>query len=175
MCAFRTVLLFWFAAPALGVETRPNFLILFADDMGYGDMSGSGHPTISTPNLDRFASEGMRFTTWYSGFHVCTPSRASMLTGRLPVRSGLAGSKWTGGVLMFDAVGGLPQNETTFASRLRDVGYSTLAIGKWHLGQQEKFLPTSHGFDEYFGVPYSVDMGNSAWAKSSASWRCHCL
>mmetsp|Transcript_105019 Transcript_105019/g.203382 ORF Transcript_105019/g.203382 Transcript_105019/m.203382 type:complete len:594 (-) Transcript_105019:78-1859(-) len=143
---------------------RPNVLILFADDMGYGDLSCNGHPTIATPNIDRIAAEGMRFTQWYSGFHVCSPSRASMLTGRLPVRSGTAGSSWVGGVFRSTAVGGLPENETTFASLLKGVGYRTLAVGKWHVGQRRQFLPTSHGFDEYFGIPYSVDMGNSAWA-----------
>lgn len=89
-----------------------------------------------------------------------------MLTGRLPIRSGIAGARWTGGVFSSIAKGGLPENETTFASLLSEVGYSSLAIGKWHVGQQPQFLPTSHGFDEYFGIPYSVDMGNSAWASS---------
>merc|ERR1719453_1323242 len=124
MTSSAAFLLLFLPSVAVAVPSRPNFLILFADDMGYGDMSGSGHPTIATPNLDRLASEGMRFTQWYSGFHVCSPSRAAMLTGRLPIRSGTAGAKWTGGVFMFDAKGGLPRNETTFASLLRDVGYS---------------------------------------------------
>ena len=79
---------------------KPNILILFADDLGYGDLSSYGHPTTLTPNLDKLAEEGIRFTSWYSGFHVCTPSRASMLTGRLPVRLGLAGKDMFGGVLM---------------------------------------------------------------------------
>ena len=140
----------------------PNFLILFADDMGYGDPSYTNHPTISTPNIDKLAFEGIRFTQWYSAFHVCSPSRAAMLTGRLPVRSGMAGP-WTGGVLSADAVGGLPDNETTFAQILKKVGYMTKAIGKWHLGQRYKYLPYFRGFDEYFGIPYSVDMGNTPW------------
>ena len=141
---------------------RPNFLILFADDMGYGDLSYNGHPTINTPNVDKLALGGMRFTQWYSGFHVCSPSRAAMLTGRLPVRSGMAGT-WTGGVLSADAVGGLPDNETTFAQILKKVGYMTKAIGKWHLGQRHENLPYFRGFDEYFGIPYSVDMGYTPW------------
>lgn len=128
---------------------RPNILVLFADDLGAGDLQVYGHPTTQTPNLDVLASQGIRFTQWYSGFHVCTPSRASMMTGRLPVRLGLAGASWTGGVLNADAVGGLPSNETTIAEALRDAGYATKAIGKWHLGQQPQYLPTSHGFDEY--------------------------
>eukprot|EP00928_Gymnodinium_smaydae_P032160 TRINITY_DN23365_c0_g1_i1.p1 TRINITY_DN23365_c0_g1~~TRINITY_DN23365_c0_g1_i1.p1 ORF type:complete len:561 (-),score=106.83 TRINITY_DN23365_c0_g1_i1:132-1814(-) len=147
------------AAPA----AKPNVVIIFADDMGYGDTSHTGNPTALTPHLDRMAAEGMRFTQWYSGFHVCSPSRASMLTGRLPVRSGCAGSLWTGGVFTDDAVGGLPDNETTLAELLKPHGYTSMAIGKWHLGQQEHFLPLAQGFDEYFGIPFSVDMGRSAW------------
>lgn len=135
--------------------------------MGYGDMSCTGHPTISTPHLDALASEGTRFTQWYSGFHVCSPSRASMMTGRLPIRSGTAGAYWIGGVFRADAKGGIPANETTVAELVRRVGYATLAVGKWHLGQQPQFLPTAHGFDEYFGIPYSVDMGVSAWHSST--------
>ncbi len=143
--------------------SRPNVLVLFADDLGYGDLSVNGHPTILTPALDRLAASGVRFTQWYSGFHVCSPSRASMMTGRLPVRVGTAGASWTGGVFNSDSVGGLPENETTVADLLRAQGYRTKAVGKWHLGQQPKFLPTAHGFDEYYGIPYSDDMGSSAW------------
>lgn len=143
--------------------TKPNFLILFADDMGYGDISANGHPTILTPNIDRLAREGMMFTQWYSGFHVCSPSRAAMLTGRLPIRSGCAGDHWQGGVFMNNAIGGLPRNETTFAEALKEVGYASKAIGKWHLGQRHEYLPPSQGFDEYYGVPFSVDMGDTPW------------
>ncbi len=142
---------------------RPNILILFADDLGYGDLASYGHPTTSTPHLDALANEGVRFTSWYSGFHVCSPSRAAMMTGRLPIRMGLAGAAWTGGVFNADAVGGLPKNETTIAAALKRAGYASMAVGKWHLGQRPEFLPTSHGFDEYYGIPYSVDMGPSAW------------
>jgi arylsulfatase A len=145
------------------VQPKPNFLVLFADDLGAGDLQVYGHPTTITPNLDALAAGGTRFTQWYSGFHVCTPSRASMMTGRLPIRLGMAGAGVYGGVLNADAVGGLPSNETTIAEALRDVGYATKAIGKWHLGQQAHYLPTAHGFDEYYGIPYSDDMGSSAW------------
>eukprot|EP00511_Aplanochytrium_stocchinoi_P006786 CAMPEP_0204843538 /NCGR_PEP_ID=MMETSP1346-20131115/48035_1 /ASSEMBLY_ACC=CAM_ASM_000771 /TAXON_ID=215587 /ORGANISM="Aplanochytrium stocchinoi, Strain GSBS06" /LENGTH=539 /DNA_ID=CAMNT_0051982695 /DNA_START=190 /DNA_END=1809 /DNA_ORIENTATION=- len=141
----------------------PNFLILFADDLGMGDLSCYGHPTQMTPNLDKLAAEGIRFTQWYSAFHICTPSRAAMMTGRLPIRSGLAGSNWAGSVLTSSSRGGLPLNETTIAEALKQKNYATMAIGKWHLGQQGKFLPTAQGFDEYYGIPYSDDMGNSAW------------
>lgn len=146
-----------------GDSARPNILVLFADDLGYGDISAYGHPTTVTPNIDQLAQSGIKFTQWYSAFHVCSPSRGSMMTGRLPIRVGIAGAEWYGGVFNSDAVGGLPENETTIAEALKDAGYATKAVGKWHLGQQQKFLPTSHGFDEYYGIPYSDDMGASAW------------
>ena len=92
---------------SLVAEQQPNILVLFADDLGFSDLSCYGHPTIRTPNIDHLAKEGMRFTQWYSGFHVCSPSRASMMTGRLPIRVGIAGASWTGGVFNSAAVGGL--------------------------------------------------------------------
>ena len=111
----------------------PNILILFADDLGSGDLQSYGHPTTRTPELDKLAFSGVRFTQWYSGFHVCSPSRASMMTGRLPIRSGTAGNAWTGGVFMSSAVGGLPHNETTLPEVLGPLGYATKAIGKVRL------------------------------------------
>ena len=145
----------------------PNFVVLFADDLGWGDLSCYGHPTTRTPHLDALAARGVRFTQWYSGADVCTPSRAAMLTGRLPIRSGLAGATSQGGVLSTSSVGGLPPSELTFAEALRGAGYATHMIGKWHLGQRAEFLPTSNGFDSYYGVPYSVDMGQSPWTSWS--------
>ena len=150
-------------APNVHAATTPNILILFADDLGSGDLQVYGHPTTRTPHLDALAASGIRFTQWYSAFHVCSPSRAAMMTGRLPIRSGLAGGTWTGGVIVANAAGGLPHNETTIAEALKPKGYAALALGKWHLGQQPEYLPTSHGFDEYLGLPYSDDMGSSAW------------
>eukprot|EP00756_Hemistasia_phaeocysticola_P050934 Hpha_TRINITY_DN26113_c0_g1::TRINITY_DN26113_c0_g1_i1::g.155323::m.155323/K01134/ARSA; arylsulfatase A len=143
--------------------SKPNFVVFFADDLGWGDLASYGHPNIRTPHIDKLASEGMRFTSWYSGFHVCSPSRASMMTGRIPTRSGCVGTSWLGGVFGNEAVGGLPLNETTMADQAKAAGYATGMFGKWHLGQQDKFLPTSRGFDTYLGIPYSVDMGASAW------------
>lgn len=139
------------------VDKRPpNFIIIFADDLGYGDLSCFGHPTIKTPNLDRMAYEGQKWTNFYVGASVCTPSRAALLTGRLPVRSGMASSKTR--VLFPDSKNGLPAEEITLAEQLKKVGYSTACIGKWHLGHKEQHLPTNNGFDYYFGIPYSNDM-----------------
>jgi arylsulfatase A len=139
-----------------GVERPPNFVVLFADDLGYGDLGCYGHPTISTPNLDRMAREGIRFTQFYSACSVCTPSRAALLTGRFPIRSGMASSKRR--VLFPNSRGGLPASEITLAEGLKTKGYATACIGKWHLGHRPEFLPTQNGFDSYFGLPYSNDM-----------------
>lgn len=140
----------------LKANDQPNFIVIFCDDLGYGDLGCYGHPTIATPHLDRMATEGQRWTNFYVGASVCTPSRAALLTGRVPIRSGMMSSKR--GVLFPDSKGGLPQSETTIAELLKEVGYLTAAIGKWHLGHLPEFLPTSHGFDSYWGIPYSNDM-----------------
>lgn len=137
-------------------DRPPNIVIVFADDLGYGDLGVYGHPTIQTPNLDRMAAEGMKFTQFYSAASVCTPSRAALLTGRLPVRSGMASDKRR--VLFPDSKLGLPAEEITIAEALKEVGYATGAVGKWHLGHLPPFLPTNNGFDSYFGIPYSNDM-----------------
>ena len=137
-------------------EQKTNFIIIFADDLGYGDLSSYGHPTIKTPHLDRMAKEGQRWTNFYAGASVCTPSRAALLTGRLPVRSGMTSNTYR--VLFPDSKNGLPATEITLAEQLKKAGYVTAAIGKWHLGHKEQYLPTNHGFDYYFGIPYSNDM-----------------
>ena len=135
---------------------RPNVIILFADDLGYGDLGAYGHPTIRTPNLDRMAAEGMKFTQFYTGASVCTPSRAALLTGRLPIRSGMVSDRFR--VIFPPSEGGLPADEITLAEALKTAGYTTACFGKWHLGHQPEHLPTNQGFDHYFGVPYSNDM-----------------
>jgi len=130
----------------------PNFIIILADDQGYGDLGSYGHPTLRTPNLDRMAAEGQRWTSFYAA-PVCTPSRAQLMTGRLAVRTGLAG-----GVLFPDSTGGLQPDEITIAEVLKARGYATAAVGKWHLGVLPGYLPMNQGFDSYFGIPYSNDM-----------------
>lgn len=146
-------------ARATQADSRPpNLIIIFTDDMGYGDLGCYGHPVIDTPHLDRMAAEGQRWTSFYTAASVCTPSRAALLTGRLPVRSGMASDRRR--VLFPDSLGGLPQDEITIARALQQAGYATACIGKWHLGHREQFLPTNHGFDYYFGIPYSNDMDN---------------
>lgn len=137
-------------------EMKPNIIIFFADDLGYGDLGIYGHPTIRTPHLDRMASEGMKWTQFYVAASVCSPSRAALLTGRLPVRNGMAGE--TRHVFFPNSAGGLPQEELTLAEALKEQGYATACIGKWHLGHLPEYLPTEHGFDYYYGLPYSNDM-----------------
>jgi arylsulfatase A-like enzyme len=147
------------AALAGGVasqEPPPNIVILYADDLGYGDLGCYGHPTIRTPHLDRMAAEGMKFTQFYSAAPVCTPSRTALLTGRYAVRSGMCHDRRR--VLFHYSAGGLPSEEVTLAEALKAKGYATACVGKWHLGHLPAFLPMRHGFDSYFGVPYSNDM-----------------
>lgn len=136
-------------------QQPPNFIIILADDLGYGDLGSYGHPTIRTPHLDQLAKEGVRFTQFYVAANVCSPSRAALLTGRLPVRIGITGGL---GVFFPHSAKGLPNTEVTIAKALKDKGYATGIIGKWHLGHLPHYLPVNYGFDYYFGIPYSNDM-----------------
>ena len=141
------------AAAKENKTTRPNIVIIYCDDMGYGDIGVTGHPDIKTPNLDRMALDGMRFTNYYSASPASTASRYSLLTGRYPVR---AGFRW---VLSPDAERGIHPRELTMAELLKEQGYATAIYGKWHLGSTKKeYLPLQNGFDEYVGLPYSNDM-----------------
>jgi len=139
------------AAPAAAAARPLNVVIIFCDDLGYGDLGCYGS-TIRTPNLDRMAAEGMRFTHFYSANPVCSPSRASLMTGRYPTRVGVPR------VLFPKDTTGLPDSETTLAQVLKARNYQTMCVGKWHLGHLPQYLPTSRGFDQYFGIPYSNDM-----------------
>ena len=139
-----------------GGNQPPNIVIITADDLGWGDLGSYGHPNIRTPHLDRMAAEGQRWTSFYSQAPVCTPSRAALLTGRIHLRSGMFGRRWS--VLLPDSPTGLPANEITVAEVLRDAGYATGIVGKWHLGHLPEYLPTRHGFDSWLGIPYSNDM-----------------
>ena len=138
------------------VDEQPNIVILFADDLGYGDLGSYGHPYIRTPNLDALAAQGQRWTDFYVAAPVCSPSRGALLTGKLPNRTGLYGRQI--GVFFPNAKGGMPHEERTLAEALKEVGYATAIIGKWHLGDATEFLPTRHGFDYWYGLPYSNDM-----------------
>jgi len=131
---------------------RPNVIIIYADDLGYGDLGCFGATDIETPHVDHLAREGIRFTDFYSASAVCTPSRAALLTGRMPQRMGVVG------VYFPESFTGMPTDELTMAEMLQEQGYATSAVGKWHLGHHHQFLPLQRGFDEYFGIPYSNDM-----------------
>ena len=139
------------AAP-LAAQPMPNIVIIFVDDMGYADIGPFGATGYRTPNLDRMAQEGTRFTSFYAAQAVCSASRAALLTGSYPNRIGINGA------LGPNSKVGISDGEVTIAELLKSRGYATAIFGKWHLGDRPPFLPTRHGFDEYFGLPYSNDM-----------------
>ena len=142
-------------ALAAGAQERPNFVVIFADDLGYGELSSYGATRHETPRLDRMAREGVRLTDFYVPMPFCGPSRGTLMTGRYPFRNGLVANPSP------DAGRndiGLPPSEITIAEALKPLGYATGAIGKWHMGHIEKYLPRRQGFDEYYGILYSNDM-----------------
>ncbi len=135
-------------------KKKPNVIIIFIDDLGYGDLSSFGSPYIETPNIDRIGREGIRLTDFYSCSSVCTPSRAGLLTGRYQVRSGIVR------VLFPRDEVGMPDSEITVAEAMKEQDYATACVGKWHLGHLPPFRPMRHGFDYYYGILYSNDMKN---------------
>ncbi len=141
----------WMTA-CVGRSRPANIVLIFADDQGYADVGSYGAEGFATPHLDRLADEGMRFTDFYASEGVCSASRASLLTGCYAPRVSIFGA------LSPAAQMGLSPDEMTIAEMLKPLGYTTAAVGKWHLGHLPEFLPLQHGFDEYFGLPYSNDM-----------------
>jgi arylsulfatase A-like enzyme len=147
------------------MRERPNIVLINCDDLGWGDLGCYGHPKHSTPWLDRLAEEGMRFSDFYVASPVCSPSRGALLTGCYPSRIGF--SEFEGEWVLFPGQPvGLSTEEDTIAGVLKQRGYATKIVGKWHCGDQPEFLPTRHGFDEYYGIPYSNDMGRQAGRKT---------
>jgi arylsulfatase A len=133
---------------------KPNFVILFADDMGYGDWQRGGHPSIRTPNLNKMADQGVQMTQFYSGNPVCSPSRSALLTGRNSIRTGVVH-------VFFPGNGrGMSTDEVTIADALKPLGYTSACVGKWHLGSTYEYRPLRQGFDSYYGILYSNDMYN---------------
>ena len=149
---------FWILAITLtgntswAFDNRPNIIVVFADDLGYGDLSCYGQKRYSTPNIDSIATNGVRFTDFHSSQPVCSASRASLLTGCYANRIGIHGA------LGPAAKNGIHDDEVLLSEMLKSKGYNTCAVGKWHLGHHQKFLPLQHGFDRYLGLPYSNDM-----------------
>ena len=153
------------AAPKDAAADRPNVIVIYADDQGYGDLSCYGATKLKTPNLDRMAAEGMKFTDFYVSAPVCSPTRSSLMTGCYPRRVGMHQH-----VLFPHSKRGLNPSEITIAELLKAQGYATACVGKWHLGHQTKFLPTRQGFDYYYGIPFSNDMwlpANMTYAKDA--------
>ena len=150
-------------------STPPNIVLIYADDLGYGDLSSYGHPAIQTPNLDQMAAGGVRLTSFYAPASVCTPSRAGLLTGRYPVRSGMTR------VIFPEFDWGLPLKEQTLPEYLQAAGYQNILIGKWHLGSKPPFTPLQHGFQHFFGLLHSNDMMRP-WVETDVPlefWRDH--
>ena len=153
MKTYLSIFLLQFLTIGLLAQSKPNFIIIYVDDMGYGDLGINGQPNIKTPNLDRMAQEGMRFTNYYSASPACTASRYALLSSKYPPRSGF---RW---VISPTEPRGVHAKEKLLPEYLKDLGYKTAIFGKWHLGSTKpSYLPTANGFDEYIGLPYSNDM-----------------
>uniref|UniRef100_A0A8D2KKJ1 N-acetylgalactosamine-6-sulfatase n=1 Tax=Urocitellus parryii TaxID=9999 RepID=A0A8D2KKJ1_UROPR len=140
---------------AAGARQPPNILVLLMDDMGWGDLGVYGEPSRETPNLDQMAAEGMLFPNFYSANPLCSPSRAALLTGRLPIRNGFytTNAHARNAYTPQEVVGGIPDSELLLPELLKEAGYTSKIVGKWHLGHRPQFHPLKHGFDEWFGSP----------------------
>ena len=167
-----TVLLMAAMTPAnsRATEPKPNFIVVFCDNLGYGDIEPFGSQLHRTPHLNRMAREGRKFTHFCVTAGVCTPSRASLMTGCYAQRVGMHVNPRDGHVLRPVSPYGLNPDELTLAEALKEAGYATAIIGKWHLGDQPEFLPTRQGFDMFFGVPYSDDMTERIWQSDGSRW-----
>ena len=163
----QILVVFLLASVSSLAQDRPNFIVIFCDDLGYADIEPFGSEHHRTPHLTQMAREGMRLTNFYSTCCVCTPSRSSLMTGCYPKRVGLHENEKGQWVLFPGNQRGLHPDEITVAELLRDQGYATAIVGKWHLGDQRSFLPTRQGFDSYFGIPFSNDMGKMDRPKTS--------
>lgn len=155
---------------AAAFPRKPNFIVVFCDNLGYGDIEPFGSTLHRTPHLNRMAKEGRKFTHFCVTAGVCTPSRASLMTGCYAQRIGMHFNERDGWVLRPVSRHGLHPDEVTIAEVLKEQGYATAIVGKWHLGDQPKFLPTRQGFDWFFGVPYSDDMTERVWKKDGSKW-----
>src|SRR3954470_18290508 len=155
ICLVALACLLAFKTEGAPTEPKPNIIFILADDLGYGDIGPYGSTKNRTPNLDRMAKEGMKLTSFYAA-PVCSVSRAQVMTGCYGMRVSITGVLSPGSAI------GISSSEKTIANLLHDKGYATMIIGKWHLGDQPEFLPTKHGFDHYFGLPYSNDMQRKA-------------
>lgn len=168
--ALLAALLFLALSATAAGDRPPNFIVLFCDNLGYGDVEPFGSTLHRTPSLNRMASEGRKFTHFYASAGVCTPSRASILTGCYAQRVGLHLNPRDHHVLRPVSPYGLNPDEVTLAEALKVLGYATAHIGKWHLGDQAEFLPTRQGFDFFYGIPYSDDMTERTWDRDGSHW-----
>ena len=166
ICAAVLVL----ALGASGAGRPPNFIVVYCDNLGYGDIEPFGSTLHRTPNLNRMAEEGRKFTHFNVTAGVCTPSRASIMTGCYAQRVGMHTNPRDGLVLRPVSPYGLHPDEETIAEVLKKAGYATAIVGKWHLGDQPEFLPNRQGFDWFFGVPYSDDMTERVWKQDGSHW-----
>jgi arylsulfatase A len=162
MKKIQILLLLFYGTLSFAQNAKPNIVIILTDDLGYGDIGTFGATDVRTPNIDNLASKGLKLTSFYSPSPVCSPTRAGLLTGRFPRRLGIDH------VFFPESFTGIPENEVTLAESLKDNGYTTAVIGKWHLGHHKQFLPLQNGFDEYYGIPYSNDMQGVVYLRGNA-------